>query len=358
MRKKYSRRDILKLGAASMAGLAFRPYLDRYASVNPNKLGSIVRITTKSLSVHKEPSDESEILYQRFFDELVNIYYEVDSDYGPDYNPIWYRVWGGYIHSAHTVKVKTQLNPIQYSFPDSGLLTEITVPYSQSWFYHRVTGWKPLYRLYYGSIHWVRTIDEGPDGKPWYKIEDEVDSSYTYFIPAEHLRPIPDHELSPISPDVPATDKLLVVSIPHQSVTAYEGSQIVFSTTISSGVPRKNIPGQIPTDTPQGDDFHIASKMPSKHMGNGQLFPERVDSHGMPIYEYEIPGVPWSAFFEPVTGVAFHGTYWHTNYGTPMSHGCVNMRCEEAKWLFRWTTPVWEPGIWEKRGYGTRVIVQ
>ena len=93
-------------------------------------------------------------------------------------------------------------------------------------------------------------------------------------------------------------------------------------------------------------------------MGNGFLFADRVDANGTPLYEYEIPGVPWTTFFEPETGVAFHGTYWHTNYGTPMSHGCVKMRCEEAKWLFRWTTPVWEPGVVEKRGYGTRVIVR
>ena len=32
------------------------------------------------------------------------------------------------------------------------------------------------------------------------------------------------------------------------------------------------------------------------------------------------------------------GTYWHKNFGTPMSHGCVNM-VSEAKWLFRWTDP-------------------
>ncbi|MHB1482204.1 MAG: L,D-transpeptidase family protein, partial [Bellilinea sp.] len=43
--------------------------------------------------------------------------------------------------------------------------------------------------------------------------------------------------------------------------------------------------------------------------------------------------------------------------GTPRSHGCVNMRSEEAKWLFRWVTPVNEPGTVEQRGYGTRVVV-
>ncbi|NIV94533.1 L,D-transpeptidase family protein, partial [candidate division KSB1 bacterium] len=43
------------------------------------------------------------------------------------------------------------------------------------------------------------------------------------------------------------------------------------------------------------------------------------------------------------TGVALHGTYWHNNFGWPMSRGCVNLRTEDAKWLFRWTVPKSEP---------------
>ncbi len=358
MVKKLSRREFLQLGMLSTAGLAFSPYLKGFFAVDAGKMGGLVRITADSVSVYSQPSDKSEILYQRYFDELVNIYYDVESDFGPGYNPVWYRVWGGYIHSAYTVKVHTQLNPIIYNFPDTGLLTEVTVPYTQSWHYNTLTGWKPLYRLYFGSTHWIRTIDEGPDGEPWYKIEDEMDTSYTYFVPAPHLRIVPDEELTPLSPEVPPEDKLIVVSIPEQTLTAYEGNLVVLKTKIASGVPRQSIPGEISTDTPKGDDFHISSKMPSKHMGNGIFHSDRVDANGLPYYDYEIPGVPWTTFFVPDIGVAIHGTYWHTNYGTVMSHGCVNMRCEEAKWIFRWTTPVWNPGTWEQRGYGTRVVVK
>jgi lipoprotein-anchoring transpeptidase ErfK/SrfK len=53
---------------------------------------------------------------------------------------------------------------------------------------------------------------------------------------------------------------------------------------------------------------------------------------------YVLPGVPWTSFFTEV-GHAFHGTYWHENFGAPMSHGCVNMRTSEANWIFRWTMP-------------------
>jgi lipoprotein-anchoring transpeptidase ErfK/SrfK len=83
-------------------------------------------------------------------------------------------------------------------------------------------------------------------------------------------------------------------------------------------------------------------------MGNGKLTSD--------INAYELPGVPWVAFFVD-TGVAFHGTFWHDNYGNEMSHGCVNMRPEEAKWLYRWLTPIADPGKMVNGGKGTKVIV-
>lgn len=77
---------------------------------------------------------------------------------------------------------------------------------------------------------------------------------------------------------------------------------------------------------------------------------------------YILPGVPWTMFFIYETGVAFHGTFWHNNFGVPMSHGCVNMRNEDAKWLFRWVTPSFELPVkdrfnWDSRGYGTQVVI-
>ena len=120
-------------------------------------------------------------------------------------------------------------------------------------------------------------------------------------------------------------------------------------TKISSGLNYKP-KGETRWDTPTGT-FNVFSKMPSKHMGDGHL---RSDYNAEDYYE--LPGVPWVCFFEE-TGVATHGTYWHTNFGTRMSHGCVNMRNDEAKWIFRWTTPVAEMDKMESRGMGTRVIV-
>ena len=77
--------------------------------------------------------------------------------------------------------------------------------------------------------------------------------------------------------------------------------------------------------------------------------------------ENVLAGVPWCSFFTE-KGHALHGTYWHDNFGLPMSHGCVNMRTEEAKWLFRWSLP--SAGFDEinkktldTRGFGTVVDI-
>jgi lipoprotein-anchoring transpeptidase ErfK/SrfK len=107
------------------------------------------------------------------------------------------------------------------------------------------------------------------------------------------------------------------------------------------------VPGEIPWRTPTGS-FNITSKMPSKRMGDDPITSD--------VSGYVLPGVPWVCFFHE-TGVALHGTYWHNNYGIPMSHGCVNMRSEEAKWIFRWTTPQAPVDKRETRGLGTRIFV-
>jgi hypothetical protein len=348
-----SRRDFLKLGFASLGTLAFNPFSQQRRQLEEQFDGvKMARVAIKSVSVYSQPSDESKILYQRYRDDLVNIYYEVVSEFGPEYNPRWYRVWGGYIHSAHLHNVNYQLNPVLPYIPENGQLAEVTIPFSQSMTYNEKKGWQPLYRLYYQSVHWLRKIVEGPDGEPWYKIEDELDGNYIYYIPAAHLRSIPPSELDPISPDVDPWSKLIKVSISQQTVTCYEGEKEVFHTSVSTGLYRPidvdQFPGAISTKTPTGK-HNVQVKMPSKHMGDGFLTSD--------INAYELPGVPWCTFFEPTTGVAFHGTFWHTNYGNPMSHGCVNMRPEEAKWLYRWTTPVALSDTVEKRGYGTPVIV-
>jgi len=89
--------------------------------------------------------------------------------------------------------------------------------------------------------------------------------------------------------------------------------------------------------------------MPLRHMGNGNLTSD--------IEAYELPGVPWVCFFH-ITGVAIHGTYWHTDFGRPRSHGCVNVPTEDAQWIYRWSFPIAPSNEMMTIGYGTPIIVR
>jgi len=349
MNQIFTRRDFLKYSMLGLGSLAFRPLFG--AGEDPDS-GDIARVAIYSVSVYSQPSDKSPILYQRYRDELVNIYDEIISEDGPGYNPVWYRVWRGYIHSAHMQRVKIILNPTvdNSKIPEKrGQLAEVTVPATGTMrFLPYKNSWEPLYRLYYGSTHWVKGVDTGPDGTPWYRLHDEL-TEVEYHVPAPHMRLIPPEEFWPISPGIDPWKKLIEVSISQQTLTAYEDGKVVLQTKVSTGIPdRRTDPGHISTDTPSGE-YNVYSKMASKHMGNGQLTSD--------IEAYELPGVPWTTFFAP-HGVALHGTYWHTNYGMMMSHGCVNLRPEDAKWIFRWTTPVTAPDTWEQTGLGTKVVVK
>ncbi|MCJ7432310.1 MAG: L,D-transpeptidase, partial [Anaerolineales bacterium] len=47
---------------------------------------------------------------------------------------------------------------------------------------------------------------------------------------------------------------------------------------------------------------------------------------------YYLPDVPYIMYFYGDYGL--HGTYWHNNFGTPMSHGCVNLSISDAAWIY------------------------
>lgn len=123
-------------------------------------------------------------------------------------------------------------------------------------------------------------------------------------------------DLTPPTPSV-TVGKQVIVDLSEQRVYAFEDGEVVFTAIISSGLPA--------TPTVLGD-YKVYYRLESQTMsGPG----------------YYLPGVQWVQYF--YSGYAFHGTYWHDNFGQPMSHGCVNMRNEDAEWLFRWAsigTPV------------------
>ena len=114
----------------------------------------------------------------------------------------------------------------------------------------------------------------------------------------------------PVTP--PTSGRWIDVDLSAQRVTAYEGSVIVRSTLASTGLPA--------TPTPTGQ-FRIYVKYVSTLMsGPG----------------YYLPNVPYTMYF--YRGYGLHGTYWHNNFGHPMSHGCINLPTSEAQWLFNWAS--------------------
>jgi lipoprotein-anchoring transpeptidase ErfK/SrfK len=342
-----TRRDFLKFCAAGIGTLTLEPFPKLLPPEGIEKPIGKGRVTVFSIGVYAEPDRESDKVRELHRDDIISLYETIQSPQGPPHNPRWYRVIGGYAHSAYIQRIENaHLNTPESYIPRVGRLGEITVPYTQSL---RLTGksWESVYRLYYQSIHWVVGVEAGQDGEPWYRLRDEL-LRLDYSVPAAHVRIINPAEFNPISPDVPAHLKRIEVSLIDQRLVAYENNQVVLETKISSGMPNLGPVRGIPTDTPRGS-FRIDPKVPSKHMGDGLLTndPEA----------YELPGVPWVCFFEHSTGVALHGTYWHDNFGARMSHGCVNLRMEDAKWIYRWTTPTANQRDWVRSGRGTQVNV-
>ena len=348
----FSRRDFLKLSALSLGGLALRgfPPPSEEQDHNPLRVGRIT--VDRQAAIYEEPRFHSGIVRWLLQDELINLYYPLTPVEGPPYNPLWYRVWGGYLHSAYVQPIEFRYHKPLMAVPESGQLAEVSIAYTQAYSYSQHAGWAPGYRLYFETTHWITDIVTGPDGEAWYQLTSELTDYLVYYVSASHMRPIPDEEITPLSPEVPFGEKRIEVSLQGQYLTAFEWDQPIYRARISSGAGSTPVPRGF--QTPRGE-FHITSKSPSKHMGG-------VQASGAPD-EYILPGVPWTSFFIFESGVAFHGTFWHSNFGLQMSHGCINLNNKDAKWLFRWVTPAYDAPIadrsdWDVRGYGTLVVIE
>lgn len=111
-------------------------------------------------------------------------------------------------------------------------------------------------------------------------------------------------------------EKWIDVNLSTQTLVAYEGSMPVFQSLVSSGT------SMHPTVTGQ---FRIWLRFVAQDMNGYRLG-----------YDYFLRNVPYVQYF--YQDYALHGTYWHNNFGTPMSHGCVNLPTPSAEWLFNWAS--------------------
>jgi lipoprotein-anchoring transpeptidase ErfK/SrfK len=137
--------------------------------------------------------------------------------------------------------------------------------------------------------------------------------------------PTPSPPPAPSPPPVPGVagrpagaTKWIDVNLARQYLTAFEGSQVVWSGYISSGKGENA--------TPTGT-YAIYAKLASDDM--------RGPDPTLPAGEYFQPDVPWVMYFA-AGGYAIHGVYWHSNFGRPMSHGCVGLPVGAANFLYNW----------------------
>jgi lipoprotein-anchoring transpeptidase ErfK/SrfK len=335
---QFSRRDFLKLSASGALGLFLTESgLERALAAVPADHG---RVLMSGLFMYDAPNFASKQHKAFGKDQVVPITEVIEGEPGNPFNTTWYRIGNeGYTYSGWLQPVETNYNHPFFEVGE-GQVGEITVPHSLPRLYPDTRARK-FYRLYYQTTHWVKGISVNREEKSiWYEAYD-FHLHYSYYIPAYDLRIVPDKELSPLSPQVPEALKSILVDLATQTVTAFESETPVMMSRCSSGAGN--------TKTPLGE-FRTYHKGPSVHMTN-----EGDDEAGI----YDLPGVPWVSFFTG-TGIAFHGTYWHNDYGRPRSHGCVNLPPADAKFIYRWCSPAVPSGVEYVRqpGEGTHVEVR
>ncbi len=111
-------------------------------------------------------------------------------------------------------------------------------------------------------------------------------------------------------------ERWIDVNLTTQTLRAYEGDTVVYTTLISSGT------WEHPTVTGQ---FRVWLTYESQTMDGSLLG-----------YDYYLENVPYVMYF--YKDYALHGTFWHNNFGTPMSHGCVNLATSDAAWIYNFAS--------------------
>ena len=144
-----------------------------------------------------------------------------------------------------------------------------------------------------------------------------------------------DREVSRLDPArrMPAWGKngerWMDVNVTKQTLVAYDGTKAVFATLVSTGEAGLGDPSKTKS-TKRGifriDRKHVTATMDSDTVGE----------------EFELRDIPYVQYFEG--GYALHAAYWHNDFGTPRSHGCINLSPDDARRLFYWTEPKIPPG--------------
>jgi hypothetical protein len=124
-------------------------------------------------------------------------------------------------------------------------------------------------------------------------------------------------------------ERWLDVNLTKQTLVAYAGEKPVFATLVSTG--EAGLDDHEKTTATKRGIFRIHTKHVSSTMSSDEVGEE-----------FELRDVPYVQYFEQ--GYALHGAYWHDRFGTPKSHGCINLSPEDARRLFFFTEPALPSG--------------
>lgn len=359
MTASFSRRDFLKLTTLGVGVLALRPLrplkdIFPLAEFPPSE--RLARnCTGGKIAIHARPSTRSQVVREIYEDTVLPWLREVPAE-TPDYNRVnqrWVETPEGFICSDFLQLCRNQPNEPLQALPEgqAGFWAEVTVPYvdlyldnppARSTWARNYLGRGATPRLYYSQVMWIDQVKVGNSGAIVYRVNERYGNPGDIFwAEGAAFRPLTEEDVAPIHPDVDPNEKKIVVNVTQQTLSCLEGNREVYFCRVSTGAGAAG--------TPLGE--HITwRKAISIHMAGGT-----VDAG------YDTPGISWTTLFVG-DGVAIHAAFWHNEFGMKRSHGCVNCKPEDAKWIFRWTTPAvpLEPGdvLAQWPNGGTHVIVQ
>lgn len=356
MNQNISRRDFLKIAGAGLGAIAFNPYrrVNFEYLATPKRLpqfpGSAVigRVLEHDTNLRNRPSNDEALntaIGKLPADTLVEWNRQVVGQalYGL-INQRYVETPQGYIYSSVVQPTRNLPNTPLAEMPagQPGFWAEVTVPYidlahegavSSPWLQDHIAYNFPP-RLYYGQVVWIDQVRTSSGFAEYRWNEDAGGHGYGYGANGEFfwadgagLKVLTEADVAPINPDVDPNEKRIAVNLDTQTLSCLEGTNEVFFCRISSG--RKyDADGQISDKlaTPVGS-LLTHWKIISINMTAG-------------TYQtgYSTPAVPWSTSISG-DGIAIHGAFWHNAFGERRSHGCINVTPEDAKWIFRWTTP-------------------
>jgi lipoprotein-anchoring transpeptidase ErfK/SrfK len=340
---KINRRDFIKLSTLGFGIMAVRKDLLPLRQVTEWPQNTLLgrNCTRGIVPLRSRPSVNSDVL-QKYYEDTVVVWLREVVGEAPSagMSRRWVETPDGYVYAPSYQPVYYRPNTPVQSIPQTslgpGMWVQVTVPYVQLQLENKnpISPWlthtdPAFWRLYYSQIIWVDQMRTAYDGTIQYRVNERYGPGDKFWADAGAFQPLTDNDFDPISASVADTDKQIVVNKQYQSLTCYEGAKEVYFCRVSTGRKFDMLTGE-PYDeplTPEGE-FHIFRKLASMHMIGGA-----VESG------WDTPGIGWTCLFAP-GGVAIHSTFWHNNYGVPVSHGCVNVTPQDAHWIFRWTTPI------------------